>query len=502
MVRYAVGYQSRAFVTFGEPIALKDYDPESRRDVMALAHLTRDTIGRLYKVLPTAIVAAAMRPGITRRELEARGAGGDRHRRGRRRQPVGHLGTGGRGARGRTARDPQHRSRRTRRPVPRPRTHRPALLRPHPASSARRPAPSASHALMRVVSRAVFQALAGSRSMKTLASRYGLRSDDAASPDGSSPARRSTTPSPRPGGSRRPACTQTLDYLGESVATMAEADRATRAYLGILEEIAASGIGRNVSLKLTQLGLTVDRATCVDNLRRILDGAAPHEFFVRIDMEDSRYTQVTLDVFETMWQQGYRNAGMVVQSYLPRSMDDVRRMNALGRARAPGEGRLPRAAKDRVSEEGAGRRRVRRDHAAAADRRHPARHRDPRSRDAGGDDRVRRATRDRRPTGSSSRCSTASGVTCRRGWRGDGYRVRVYVPFGRGLVPLLHAPAGRAPGERGIRGPKPAPREIVNRALCRGPPTVRKRPAPPKSSGPAATHLPAVSLSPASAVTI
>jgi glycerol-3-phosphate O-acyltransferase len=72
MVRYAVGYQSRAFVTFGEPIALKDHDPDSRRDVMALAHLTRDTIGRLYKVLPTAIVAAAMRPGITRRELEAR----------------------------------------------------------------------------------------------------------------------------------------------------------------------------------------------------------------------------------------------------------------------------------------------------------------------------------------------------------------------------------------------------------------------------------------------
>jgi glycerol-3-phosphate O-acyltransferase len=72
MVRYAVGYQSRAFVTFGEPIALKEYDPDSRRDVMALAHLTRDTIGRLYKVLPTAIVAAAVRPGITRRELENR----------------------------------------------------------------------------------------------------------------------------------------------------------------------------------------------------------------------------------------------------------------------------------------------------------------------------------------------------------------------------------------------------------------------------------------------
>ena len=72
MVRYAVGYQSRAFVTFGAPIALDGYDPESRRDVMALAHATRDAIGLLYKVLPTAVVAAAMRPSIDRRELEAR----------------------------------------------------------------------------------------------------------------------------------------------------------------------------------------------------------------------------------------------------------------------------------------------------------------------------------------------------------------------------------------------------------------------------------------------
>jgi glycerol-3-phosphate O-acyltransferase len=72
MVRFAVGYQSRAFVTFGAPIPLDGYDPESRRDVMTLAHQIRDAIGRLYKVLPTAIVAAAMRPSITRRELESR----------------------------------------------------------------------------------------------------------------------------------------------------------------------------------------------------------------------------------------------------------------------------------------------------------------------------------------------------------------------------------------------------------------------------------------------
>jgi 1-acyl-sn-glycerol-3-phosphate acyltransferase len=72
MVRYAVGYQSRAFVTFGAPLTITGCDPESRRDVMELAHLVRDRIGMLYKVLPTAVVAAALRPSITRKELEER----------------------------------------------------------------------------------------------------------------------------------------------------------------------------------------------------------------------------------------------------------------------------------------------------------------------------------------------------------------------------------------------------------------------------------------------
>ena len=72
MVRYAVGYQSRAFVTFGAPIDTRGFDAESRRDIMALAHQTRDTIGMLYKVLPTSVVATALRPSITRRDLEGR----------------------------------------------------------------------------------------------------------------------------------------------------------------------------------------------------------------------------------------------------------------------------------------------------------------------------------------------------------------------------------------------------------------------------------------------
>jgi glycerol-3-phosphate O-acyltransferase len=72
MVRYAVGYRSRAFVTFGQPIAVDGIDTDSRRDVLDLAHTIMKTVGRLYKVLPTALVASAMRPSITRRELEQR----------------------------------------------------------------------------------------------------------------------------------------------------------------------------------------------------------------------------------------------------------------------------------------------------------------------------------------------------------------------------------------------------------------------------------------------
>jgi glycerol-3-phosphate O-acyltransferase len=72
LVRYAVGYWSRAFVTFGAPIPAGDYDPESRGGVVQLARVLRTHIGMLYKVLPTAVFAAAMRPSITRADLESR----------------------------------------------------------------------------------------------------------------------------------------------------------------------------------------------------------------------------------------------------------------------------------------------------------------------------------------------------------------------------------------------------------------------------------------------
>ena len=72
MVRYAVGYSSRAVVTFGTPINLADYDPDGRRSMVQLKRRLRDDIGKLYTVLPTALVSAAMRPSIARSELEDR----------------------------------------------------------------------------------------------------------------------------------------------------------------------------------------------------------------------------------------------------------------------------------------------------------------------------------------------------------------------------------------------------------------------------------------------
>jgi proline dehydrogenase len=122
----------------------------------------------------------------------------------------------------------------------------------------------------------------------------------------------------------------TLDYLGESVSTIEAAAAATREYVRLMEVIVAAGIERNISLKLTQLGITIDRATCVDNIRRILELAKKHDFFIRIDMENSPWTQMTLDVFETLWDQQYRNVGIVLQSALYRTDQDLARMNELG----------------------------------------------------------------------------------------------------------------------------------------------------------------------------
>jgi len=183
--------------------------------------------------------------------------------------------------------------------------------------------------MLDAASKAFFHGLARSTALKRLASRYGLRKPNSFGRRFIAGERiEEAIAAARDIEARR--LTFTLDLLGESVGNLAEADAATREYLRILDAIIGSGIGRNVSLKLTQLGLALDRATTVDNLRRILDKAEPAGFFVRVDMEDSPFTDVTLDVVETLWQQGYRQVGTVLQSALYRSEKDLSRLNALG----------------------------------------------------------------------------------------------------------------------------------------------------------------------------
>jgi proline dehydrogenase len=115
----------------------------------------------------------------------------------------------------------------------------------------------------------------------------------------------------------------TLDHLGENITTFAEAAQATTDIEAMLDEIEDSGVRANVSLKLTQIGLGLDALRCSTYLARILAHAADCHNFVRIDMEDSAYTERTLTLYRQMRQRGFENTGVVIQSYLYRSGYDV-----------------------------------------------------------------------------------------------------------------------------------------------------------------------------------
>lgn len=123
--------------------------------------------------------------------------------------------------------------------------------------------------------------------------------------------------------------TATLDYLGESVGNAAEAGTAAAQYIAILHAIERAGAQCNASLKLTQMGLDVDRELCARNVERIVAQAAQFGNFIRIDMEGSGYTQATLDLFEQLYAR-HQNVGVVIQAYLYRSEADIRALNKLG----------------------------------------------------------------------------------------------------------------------------------------------------------------------------
>ena len=122
-----------------------------------------------------------------------------------------------------------------------------------------------------------------------------------------------------------------LDFLGESVTTATEAEAARDEILALLDQIAAAGLNANVSVKPTQLGLKIDSALLYDNVRAIVQEAADHDNWIRLDMEDSDAIDRTLALYQHLrTEEGLDNVGVVIQSYLYRSEADVAQLAAAG----------------------------------------------------------------------------------------------------------------------------------------------------------------------------
>ncbi len=177
------------------------------------------------------------------------------------------------------------------------------------------------------LSRALFHTLAASAAVKRLASRYGMREGRFARRFIAGERVDDALAAARALADRGIGCT--LNHLGEAVAAASAARAAGDAYARVMGAADEAGLACQVSVKLTQLGLGVDPAACEANLRRVLD-AAGDGCFVRIDMEQSRWVDLTLDLFERVWRDGHRHVGVVLQACLYRTADDLARVNALG----------------------------------------------------------------------------------------------------------------------------------------------------------------------------
>ena len=122
-------------------------------------------------------------------------------------------------------------------------------------------------------------------------------------------------------------CTASFDHLNESVTSIAETEAEVREYLDVLARIDESRIDSNVSIKLTQFGLEIDPDLAYRNAHKIVEDAAHRGNFVRIDMEGSAVTQATLNVFKRIRAEfGLNDVGIVLQSYLRRTLDDAREL--------------------------------------------------------------------------------------------------------------------------------------------------------------------------------
>jgi proline dehydrogenase len=120
-----------------------------------------------------------------------------------------------------------------------------------------------------------------------------------------------------------------FDHLGESISSEAETREEVKEYVRVFDNIASNALDSNASVKLTQLGLDIDEKLCYENARAIVEAASKYRNFVRIDMEDSTRTDGTLKIF-TRLRREFDNVGIVIQSYLYRSEKDIEDMLKIG----------------------------------------------------------------------------------------------------------------------------------------------------------------------------
>ncbi|MBI3578133.1 MAG: proline dehydrogenase family protein [Ignavibacteriales bacterium] len=116
----------------------------------------------------------------------------------------------------------------------------------------------------------------------------------------------------------------TMDLLGEYINEAKEAHQVRDNILSILQAIQKNQLRSNISVKLTQLGLKIDKELCYQNIRSLVEEANKLGNFIRIDMEDAETTDATLDIYRRLRKEGFSNTGVVIQAYLHRSESDIR----------------------------------------------------------------------------------------------------------------------------------------------------------------------------------
>ena len=121
-------------------------------------------------------------------------------------------------------------------------------------------------------------------------------------------------------------CLVTIDLLGEFITELDEAEKNKNEYMTIIETMEAQSIRGNYSLKPTMFGLLIDKEVCYKNIREIVKKAAGYNNFVRIDMEDSQCVDMEIEIFRKLKKEFTKNVGLVLQSYMRRTMDDINNM--------------------------------------------------------------------------------------------------------------------------------------------------------------------------------